>query len=153
MQIGFESSYHREFLIATQTACLSLKVVSIYIQVKEINWLQWLEEWVPFFYVHGKWTWVTVAKSVRKRCVIEFLCGVVCVVIFPFWHISAGVGAFVTQGGHIFWGIKFPEISLIFPWLNMHKISMFYYRNVGLVKGRIGFSMFCIIFADKRYTI
>ena len=40
MQIGFESSYHREFLLATQTACLSLKVVSIYIQVKEINWLQ-----------------------------------------------------------------------------------------------------------------
>ena len=37
------------WFLATQTACLSLKVVWIYIQVKEINWLKWLEEWVPFF--------------------------------------------------------------------------------------------------------
>ena len=54
MQIGFESSYHRDFL-ATQTACLSLKVVWIYKQVKEINWLQWLEEWVPFFMANELW--------------------------------------------------------------------------------------------------
>ena len=54
-RLGFESSYHRDFL-ATQTACFSLKVVWIYKQVKEINWLQWLEEWVPLF--HEKWTLV-----------------------------------------------------------------------------------------------
>ena len=100
MQIGFESSYHRGFLIATQTACSSLTVVSIYIQVKEINWLQWLEEWVPFFYVHGKWTWVTVVsptdrpKSVRNRRVIELFVALFVLSLSPF-DMSAGVGAFV----------------------------------------------------------
>ena len=46
---------------------------------------------------------------------------------------------------------NFPDFSMIemhFPWPNKHKISELYYRNVGLVKGRIPFSMFCIIFAD-----
>ena len=65
---------------------------SLYIQVKDFNWFQWLEEWVPVFYVHGKGTWVTVVtpsdrrKSVRNRCVIDLFYGVACVVTFPFWH-------------------------------------------------------------------
>ena len=66
-------------------------------QVKEINWLQWLEEWVPFFYVHGKWTWVAVVtptdrpKSVRNRCVIELF------MAFFVLSLSAGVGAFILS--------------------------------------------------------
>ena len=48
----------------------------------------------------GRWTrkpvnhtsWVAIAtpidrlKSVRNRCLINFFCGVVCVVALPFWH-------------------------------------------------------------------
>ena len=62
-------------------------------------------KWVSFW-LHGCWreweggpvnqvnhtSWVAVVtptdrpKSVRNRCLIEFFCGVVCVVTLPFWH-------------------------------------------------------------------
>ena len=51
-------------------------------------------------------SWVALAtptdrpKSVRNRCLIELVCGVVCVVTCPF-DISVGVGAFVIGLGQI----------------------------------------------------